>query len=648
MTLVSLAGVAVRFGARELLRDVGFVVARGERWGVLGRNGSGKTTLFNLIRGELEPTSGTVTRAGGLRVAVMDQYRDFGRALTVWEAAAGAFEELFALERELAEQAEAVAAAGDAVTPAMLERYDRDLHRFEREGGYAAAARVDAVLHGLGFDPDRSRTQTIASLSGGERGRLALARQLAAPADLLLLDEPTNHLDLETTLWLEGHLRSLDAAVLLITHDRALLDGIADHILHVESGTASPYAAGYSAFVTQRAERRLAAERAYRQQASRIAKEEEFIRRNIAGQNTRQAVGRQKRLARLPRLGPPPGEEDVMAVRLEARERGGDQVLVAEGVRIGFGDRVLLDGFGATVRRGEVVGLVGANGAGKTTLLKVFTGERAPEGGAVRIPESVALSHYRQDLAQVPEERTLYDAIADRRSKWTRGQVQGHLGRYGFSGDSVLRRCGTLSGGERARVALALMELDGANLLAFDEPTNHLDVESIEALEEAIAGFDGTVILVSHDRALLRALATRVWVLHQGRITDYPGTFGEWEAASAERAHAARVAAQEEEASRRVKEQRQLRRSRDARKKEESAQRSARRALEAAEAEVSRCEAEVERIKGALAGPELYLTPDGVRRATALGKELDAAQKALESAFEAWWRCGTTSCSTTR
>jgi ATP-binding cassette subfamily F protein 3 len=640
MTLLSLAGVGVRFGARELLRDLGFVVERGERWGVLGRNGSGKTTLFDVIRGERDPSEGTVVRSAGLRVTVMDQYRDFGGADTVWDAVAAAFADLFALERALADQATAMAAAGDAVTPGMLERYDRDLHRFEREGGYAAAARIDAVLHGLGFDPDRARTQAVGSLSGGERGRVALARQLAAPADLLLLDEPTNHLDLGTTLWLEGYLRTLDAAVLLITHDRALLEAVADHILHLEAGTATPYAAGYSAFLAQRSERRLAAQRAYQQQASRIAKEEEYIRRNIAGQNSRQAAGRRKRLERLPRLGPPAGEEEVMVVRLAANERGGDQVLVAAGVRIAFGARVLLAGFEAVVRRGEVVGLVGANGTGKSTLLKVITGERAPERGTVRVPESITVSHYRQDLAQVPVEKTLYDAIADRRTRWTRGMVQGHLGRYGFSGDSVLRRCGSLSGGERARMALALMELDGANLLVFDEPTNHLDVESIEELEDAIAGFDGTVLLVSHDRALLRALVDRVWVLHGERITDYPGTFADWEAASAERAHAARVAAQEEEALRRLKEQKQLRRSQEARKQEEAAQRSARRALEASEAEVSRCEAEVARLQAALAEPGRYLTPEGVREAAALGKELDAAQRALEAAFEAWGKLG--------
>jgi ATP-binding cassette subfamily F protein 3 len=637
VTLVSFAGVAVQFGARELLRDVSLVIGRGERWGVLGRNGSGKTTLFNLITGELLPSGGTVVRASGLRVTVMDQHRAFGEAETVWAAAAGAFAELFALERSLGEQMTRMAEAGEGVAPAMLDRYDRDLARFEREGGYAAAARVDAVLHGLGFDPDGARSQRLATLSGGERGRVALAQQLAAPADLLLLDEPTNHLDLETTLWLEGYLRSLDAAVLLITHDRALLAALADHILHIEARTATAYAAGYTAFLTQRAERRLAQRRSYAQQAAKIAKEEDYIRRNIAGQNTRQAQGRRKRLERLPRLGPPPGAEDVMTVRLEAKERGGDQVLVAEDVRIAFGERVLLRGFGATVRRGEVVGLVGANGAGKSTLLTVFTGERAPEGGAVRVPESVTIAHYRQDLAQVPGERTLYDAIADRRGSWTRGQVQGHLGRFGFSGDAVLRRCGTLSGGERARMALALLELDRANLVVFDEPTNHLDVESIEALEEAIADFDGTVILVSHDRVLLRALTTRVWVLHEGRIADYPGTFAEWEVVSAERAHAARVAAQEEEALRRLKEQRQLRRGQEARKEDQAAQRAARRSREAAEAEVARCEAEVERVKGALADPDLYLTPEGVRRAAELGKTLDVAQRTLDAALEAWY-----------
>jgi ATP-binding cassette subfamily F protein 3 len=312
-------------------------------------------------------------------------------------------------------------------------------------------------------------------------------------------------------------------------------------------------------------------------------------------------------------------------------------VLVAQQLRVAMGDRVLLDQFSARVRRGEVIGLIGPNGAGKTTLIRAFVGERRPEAGEVRIPESVEVAHYRQDLAQVPTDRSLYDAINDLRPSWGRGAIQGHLGRFGFSGDSVLRKTGTLSGGERARVALAMMMLSGANLLLFDEPTNHLDVESIEALEDAIEGFDGTVILVSHDRALLRALTTRVWVLHHGRITDFPGGFEEWETASAERAHAASVAASEEEALRRVHERQQTRRS-EGKKKAQPSRRAAERAVEEAEARVTASEARVAAIRAQLEDPALYATASGATQAHTLGLALEIARGELERALQEWER----------
>jgi ATP-binding cassette, subfamily F, member 3 len=636
VTQLSVSGVGVEFGATRLFVDVTFTVSRGEKWGVVGRNGTGKTTLFRLLTGEAEPTRGTVARASGLRFSVMEQHREFAGANTVWEAAAGPFADLLELERSLAEQGTALAEAGDRCTPAMLSRYDRDLERFEREGGYTLAPRIDAVLHGLGFDPDGARTQALAALSGGERGRLGLAQQLVAPADILLLDEPTNHLDLETTRWLEDYLKGLDATVLLISHDRAFLQSVVDHVLHVEAGTATPYSGDYEAFVRQRTERRLAQQRAFTKQARVIASEEDFIRRNIAGQNSAQAKGRRRRLARVSRLSPPAGEEGTMTLRLEAGERGGDQVLVTENVRVAIGDRLLLDGFSARVQRGEVIGFIGPNGAGKTTLLRAIVGERPPEAGLVRTPESVRSAHYRQDLAQVPVDRSLYDLINDLRPSWGRGAVQGHLGRFGFSGDSVLRRTGTLSGGERARVALAMMMLSGANLLLFDEPTNHLDVESIEALEDAIEAYNGTVILVSHDRALLRALTTRIWVLHQGRITDFPGSFEEWETASAERTHAAAVAAAEEEALRRVHERQQTRRSTDGKKLQQSARRTAERKLAEAESTVTECEARVAAIRARLEDPALYATTDGAAQAHSLGMELETARAALERALQQW------------
>jgi ATP-binding cassette subfamily F protein 3 len=636
MSQVSLSGVAVEFGATRLFENVTFTVDKGEKWGVVGRNGTGKTTLFRLITGEAQPSRGTVARTSGLRFSVMEQHREFAGATTVWEAAAGPFAELLELERSLAQQGVALAEAGDRCTPAMLAKYDRDLERFEREGGYTLAPRIDAVLHGLGFDPDRARTQAVAGLSGGERGRVGLAQQLVAPADVLLLDEPTNHLDLETTRWLENYLSGLDATVLLISHDRAFLQAVADHVLHLEAGTTESYTGDYEAFVRQRGERRLSQQRAFEKQSRVLASEEDFIRRNIAGQKSAQAKGRRRRLARVSRLSAPAGDDGTMALRLEADSRGGDQVLVAENVRVVMEDRVLLDRFSARVRRGDVIGFIGPNGAGKTTLLRGFVGERPPDAGDVRIPESVRVAHYRQDLAQVPPDRSLYELINELRPSWGRGAIQGHLGRFGFSGDSVLRQTGTLSGGERARVALAMIMLSGANLLLFDEPTNHLDVESIEALEDAIEVYDGTVILVSHDRALLRTLTNRVWVLHRGRITDFPGGFDEWETVSAERAHAAAVAASEDEALRRVHERKQTRRAEDGRKRTQTARRTAQRTVEDAEGRVTTWEARVAALRAQLEDPALYSKPSGSAEAQKLGTELEAARTELDRALQAW------------
>ena len=638
MTQVAMSGVAVEFGDTTILRDVTFTVAPGEKWGVIGRNGTGKTTLFNLVTGVLAPTRGTVVRAPGTRVTLLEQHRDFGDATTVWQAVAGAFDHLLDLERSLAEQSTRIGELGEAATPQMLDRYARDLERFEREGGYEVTARVDAVLHGLGFDPTEARSKRIDTLSGGERGRVGLARQLVAPADVLLLDEPTNHLDLETTEWLEAYVRDTRATVLLISHDRAFLANVVDHVLHLENETTASYSGGYESFVRQRTERRLTQQRAFDKQQRQIASEEDYIRRNIAGQNSKQAKGRRKRLERLPRLSPLPDEAGgaTMAIRFDAAERGGDIVAAADRASIAIGSRLLIDKFSGHVHRGERVGLIGPNGAGKSTLLRTMLGELEPASGTLRLGNSITVAYYRQDLTQVPTDRTLYEVISELRPQWERGQIQGHLGRFGFSGDEVLRRAESLSGGERARVALAMMMLARANLLILDEPTNHLDVESIEALEDAIERYDGTVIIVSHDRALLRALADRVWVLHDRHLTPFDGSFAEWEAVSAERAHAARVKAAEEAATHRMRERKTVAGRDTPGRDQREALRKARRAAEAAEQEVASIEQTIAALTTALADPELYTTPSGAASATRLGAELDDAKAALERAIDAW------------
>jgi len=620
MTQLAFAGVGVDFGATNLFSDVSFTVAPGERWGIVGRNGTGKTTLFRLLTGDLEPTRGSIARPPGLRVSLLEQHRDYGTATTVWEAAAGDLAELLALEQSLVEQAANL--AGDS-SPRALARYGEDLERFEREGGYAVTARIDAVLHGLEFDPAQARVTPLSALSGGELGRLGLARQLMSTADVLLLDEPTNHLDLETTRWLEQYLAAGDRTVLLVSHDRAFL-------------SATPYSAGYSDFVAQRAERRLAQQRAFEQQQRTIAHEQDYIARNIAGQNSKQAKGRRRRLERLPRLSPVIGPDGTMALRFEVTERGGDQVVTAKNVSVAVGTRTLVERFSGTLERTGVVGIIGRNGAGKSTLLRALLGEHPLHGGELRLGASITTGYYRQDLSQVPLDGTLYEVIAVLRPKWERGQIQRHLGRFGFSGQEVLRRADSLSGGERARVALAMLMLSGANLLILDEPTNHLDVESIEALEDAIDGYDGTVILVSHDRALLRALTTRIWILHGRHMTEFAGGYAEWEEVSTERAHAAAVSAAEEQALRQVHERHRVAPSpkSDPRKDLRRAQRE----LEEAEAAVAALESEVARVVAALEDPALYTRPDGAATARTLGAQLETLKHDLDAGLERWTR----------
>lgn len=672
MTLISIGNARVDFGASEIFRDISLTVASGDRWAVVGRNGTGKTTLVRLITGDLTPTSGAVARMPGLRVALMDQHRRFPDGMTLWEIVADAFGDLRALEASLATQAANL--EHDHGEEAM-ERYGRDLERFERDGGYQMAAKVDAVLMGVGFDPEAAKATSIGTLSGGERGRVALARQLATPAEILLLDEPTNHLDLETTAWLEQYLRDTDRTVVCISHDRAFLAVMANHVLHFEGGTAFSYEGSYESFLIQREEKRLTLQRQFDKQQSKIQSETDYIARNLAGQNTRQAKGRRKLLARMPRLSAPIGGDGVMALRLSAGDRSGDRVIEAEHVTVAVetptGTRELLRDVNVVLERNEVVALVGPNGAGKSTLIKALVEEHPVHAGRVKMGPSTTVAYYRQDVGHLPLDSTIYEAIATQRPLWERRQVQGHLGRFGFSGDEVQRTVGTLSGGERARVALALLTLSTNNLLILDEPTNHLDVESIEALEDAIEAYEGSCLIVSHDRAVLRGLATQVWEVKNQQLIIFPGSFVEWEALRAENKLKAEKGAREmsqreSEKNAKVRDrERELQRERERADKAKGpaydtsrgkgghagghgkaaaptsndtrkAQRAADKALGDAELRVSMLEEKIAGVTEALDDAALYDTPAGVQKAAALGKALDDTRDALDDAVHDW------------
>jgi ATP-binding cassette subfamily F protein 3 len=328
--------------------------------------------------------------------------------------------------------------------------------------------------------------------------------------------------------------------------------------------------------------------------------------------------------------------DGTMAVSFEIAERGGDRVVQAEHATVTVGDRVLVQDFKGTLMRGDTLALIGPNGSGKSTLIRALLGEHPLAGGELKIGGGIRVGYYRQDLGNVPLDKSVYDAINDLRPTWDRRMVQGHLGRFGFSGDEVQRRADTLSGGERARVALAMLMLSRANLLILDEPTNHLDVESIEVLEDAIDGYDGTVLLVSHDRALLRALTTRVWVLHHTHITEFDGTFGEWEVVSRERAHAASVKASEDEALRRVQEKRKTARKETNKSDSRTALRNAERRVVELESTIAHLEGSIEATTRSLEDPELYLQSTGVARASELGRSLETLKRELERALEDW------------
>jgi ATP-binding cassette subfamily F protein 3 len=632
-----MAGVGISFGATELLKDITFTVGVGDRWGIIGRNGAGKTSLFRIITEAMKPTVGSVARQPGLRHALLDQHRAFEGATTVWEAAAAAWREVVALEKSLAEQAIQLGEMGEKVSDAALEKFGHDQERFADLGGYIYHARVDAVLQGLGFDAEESKTRLISTLSGGERGRVGLAAQLIAPADLLLLDEPTNHLDLDTTTWLQDWLKECNETIIVISHDRAFLDAICTHILHVEGRTSVWYRGNYSQFVPQRAERRLTRERERERQVAFVKKEEDYIRRNIAGQNSFQAKGKRKRLERLPRLAPPPGDPAAMNLRFEPAERGGDQVIAVKGLRVEVPDRVLVDDFTAVLRRNDFVALVGPNGAGKSSFVATILGDRAAAGGESRIGSSITPAWYRQDLADLPLKKSLMDAILDERPLWSRGRVQNHLGAFGFSGDEVFREISTLSGGERSRMALALICLSHANLLVLDEPTNHLDVENIEALEDALEEYEGTVLLVSHDRAFLREVATRVWAFDGNRLVDFDGPFVEWEEWRRDRAAQAARTEADVVAARRAKEKAQAKQKGAGAQGTQDARRATKRAAEDAEAAVARCESRVKEIEEQLADPDLYDgSGEGARKAAGLDKDLAKARRQLDEALAAW------------
>jgi ATP-binding cassette subfamily F protein 3 len=537
MSVLTASNLAKSYGPQDVFEGVSLEIPQGAKIALVGPNGSGKTTLLYLLAGLEQPTAGVVHRAKGLRVAYLPQRADFRGVGTLWETMLEVFADLRAQAAELRRLEAAM--ADPATREDALERYGKAQEAFELAGGYTYERRIRLVLSGLGFDEDDFQ-RPVAQLSGGQKTRALLARLLLEKPDLLLLDEPTNHLDLAGVEWLEGYLKAWDGAVVIVAHDRALLDAVVDRVWELAWGQLEPYRGNYSAYVVQKAERMALRRTEYERQQQFIDRTEEFIRRHMAGQRTRQAQGRQKRLERMERA-ERPREYRPLSLDLGKTLRSGDLVLGLYDLAVGYDSSPPLftvDEF--ELRRGQRVALLGPNGSGKTTLLRTLLGKVAPLAGRVRVGASVQMGYFAQGHTDLDPEKTVLETILDV-EEMAAGEARSLLGRYRFSGDDVFKRVGDLSGGEQARVALAALTLQGANVLILDEPTNHLDIPSQEVLQEAFSEFDGTLLIVTHDRYLIRQLATHIWAIEDGRLWAFKEGYEVYQAWQEQRRQERRV-----------------------------------------------------------------------------------------------------------
>ncbi len=527
MPVLSATDLTKSYAGIPVLRGVSVALEPGEKVALIGRNGVGKTTLLRVLAGLDAPDSGTRAVSSGAVVGYLPQDPTVDELRTLWEEAAVPFAGLATTEHRLAELEALLSApevhGDEARLSAALEEYGRLRERFETQGGFRYESQVRQTLLGLEFRPEQFQ-QRLASMSGGQRSRAALARLLLSAPDLLLLDEPTNHLDLAGQEWLEAFLRQYAGAILIVSHDRFLLDAVTTRTLDLDEGRVEEYRGNYSYYVVERAARRARQEEAFQRQQEEIENLKAYIRRYHAGQKSRQAKSREKRLARIQPIAAPRTHRSA-AFHLETPRRNPRVVLRLENISKQFGPLKVLHGVTFEVHRGEKIGLIGPNGAGKTTLLRIIAGAEPPTSGHVAPAPGMRVGYFAQHSEETLDlERTVLDEVLGARSV-TPAQVRSLLGRFLFSGDDVYKKIKQVSGGERRRIALAKLVLDRPDVLLLDEPTTHLDLTTLEAFEDALRVFPGAMLFVSHDRYFLDRLADRLLLMGDGAVQSVSGPY---------------------------------------------------------------------------------------------------------------------------
>jgi ATP-binding cassette, subfamily F, member 3 len=627
MSIAVITELTKSYGAELILQGVSFRVDARDRIGLVGPNGAGKSTLLNLLAGRLEPDGGEIAYAQGTIVGYLPQVAEFRPHHTLYEEMLASLEYIHSWEREMADLATSmsdpdVLADGDRYN-AILERYADLQTRFEHAGGYTLEQRVQQVLDGLGFSREQ-QSAPAAHLSGGQQTRAALGKLLLQEPELLLLDEPTNHLDLAALEWLEGYLNAWQGAVIVVSHDRYFLDRVTERTIEVDRRRADVYPGNYTKFVQLRAEKLERWAKDYEEQQEYIARTEEFVRRYKAGQRSKEARGRQKMLDKLERIERPP-VAGKLKFHMGAQIESGQIALTTDKLVVGFpasarGADVRVRVADMQVERGERIGLIGPNGGGKTTLLRTLIGQIEPLEGRAVLGHNVQIGYYAQTHDNLNPRATLLDEIRNA-SHLSEEGARSYLGRFLFSGDDVFKPVGALSGGERSRLALAKLTMQGANFLVLDEPTNHLDLPARQVLEEVLASYAGTLIFVSHDRYFVDALATTVWVLEHGAIAAYVGNYSAWRTRKMLAQNAAAIQAARATPARHVSQ----------RGAEASVAKG--RTVDQVEMEIGEQEATLAQLEQALA--EASAAAD-VTRINELAAEYEAARERLDQLYQKW------------
>ncbi len=628
MIVVSVQGVRKSFGVHDVLKDISLTVQDGQRMGLVGVNGSGKTTLLKMLAGVDRPDAGQIHIQRGLRVGYLAQQDMVQAGLTVWQELERVFDPIKDMERRLRALEHQMADVHDDkdAFEQVSAAYTRLTDAFEAAEGYAWRSAIQGVLAGLGFT-QAQWDQPTEQLSGGERTRLCLARLLLQKPDLLLLDEPTNHLDLEAMQWLEGKLAAYRGTVVVVSHDRYFLDHVCDCVAELLMGHIEQYDGDYTRYMRQREERFESRMKAYAMQQKEIERQQAIIARFRMfnrEKSIRAAESREKALARM-ELVDKPVDERAIRFSFEARRRTGEDVLRLRDLTKRFEQKTLFEDFNLHVRAGERIAIIGANGVGKSTLFRILTQQETADHGYVQLGSNVDIGYYDQHQAALHPDKTVLDEVWDRFPRMEQSDVRGALGLFLFTGDDVFQPIRTLSGGEKGRVALTALMLQGDNLLLMDEPTNHLDMDSCEVLEAALEGFTGTIITISHDRYFINRVATRVLEMQPDGITEYLGNYDDYY----EKKH--RVTGEADQGPQVTRTEQDKQKKRDRLSREQA--RAAKARVGDLERTIASLEDEIRGLEARMSNPDLYNDPG---QAAVVTQRYQQATEELTKAYDDW------------